>query len=211
MTYFVHDETHPHYVCAHLLLHFRRQRVPRTRLSFRANQLTSNDNADFGCPQIQVGRQASSPAFVGTAPIARRFSTVFVISRSCALIVTRFAGLLGLRPLAPLPVRACHDQSNPSDTLGFACSFVLPSAVPPTRLWSGRISNFTTGARLFQAAGINSSPVCGFTIGEDLSEPSSRSSVMQESDFPGGNHFGAFLQRKNRPFSACQARFESNP
>jgi hypothetical protein len=211
MTHLVHEETHPRYACAHLLFHFRRQRVPRTRLSFQANQLTSDDNAEFGCPQIQVGRQASSPAFVGTAPIARRFRTVFVISRYCALIVTRFAGLLGLRPLAPLPVRACHDQSNPSDTLGFACSFVLPSAVPPARLGSGRISNFTPGIRLSQAAGINSSPACGFTFAEDLSEPSSRSCVMQESDFPGGNHSVPFLLRKNRPFSACQARCESNP
>lgn len=200
MTYFVHDGTHPRYACAHLLFHFRRQRVPRTRLSFQANQLTFNDNAEFGCPQIQVGRQASSPAFVGTTPTASRLRNVFVISRSCALIVTRFAGLLGLRPLAPLPVRACHHQSNPSDTLDFACSFVLPSAVPPVRLGSGRISNFTPGVRRSQAAGINSSPVCGLTIAANLSEPSSRSCVMQESDFPGGTHFGPFLLRKNRPF-----------
>jgi len=196
MTHPVHEKTHPRHTFAHLLLHFRRQRVPRTRLSFQANQLTSL-NAELGCPQIQVGRQASSPAFVGNAPVAGGFRDVIVISRSRALIVTRFVGLLGQRPLAPLPARACHDQSNPSDTLGFARSFVLPTAVPSSRLWSGQISNFIPGVRRSEAAGIKSSTVCGLTVIEHLSEPSPRSCVMRESDFPGGNHIALFCCAKN--------------
>lgn len=196
---------------AHSPLHFRRQRASRTRLPLRANQLNLPHPAYPVRPLIQPVRSPACAASVSSPYPATQAEKTEFISTLYALISPRFAGVLGLRPLAPLPVRTGANQSNPADLRGFARPFVLPAAVPSARPWRRRISGVTSRAHLSKAAGINSSPVCGFTIGEDLSEPSSRSCVMQESDFPGGNHFGPFLLRKNRPFSACQARFESKP
>lgn len=205
------NRAHSRHVCAHLPFHFRRQRAARTRLSFQANQLSLPDLAGARRPQSQDGRQASAPAPVGVLLMSASAFSLTDVSNSCALIVASFVVVLGLRPLAPLPARECHNKSNFPDILGFARSFHHSPAEPLARLETGRISEWNPRVRLFQASGINSSPVCGPTITRGSAEPSSRSCVMQESDFPGGNHIVPFLLRKKRSFSACQARFEENP
>lgn len=54
----------------------------------------------------------------------------------------------------------------------------------------------------------NLSHAAGHPESSDLSGHSPRPNVMEQSDFPGGNHIALFAAQKSR-FSACQARSET--
>lgn len=197
MNLFCNHDAHPRRLCAHFALHCRRQRRGRTRLPFRANQLSSRDTAGFSRPLHQAVRLASAPESVGSVECAKYSWPVIVTPNLHALIVARFDGVLGLRPLALLPARACHNQSNFTDLLGFARPFASSAGTPVACLWRHRISGCTSMAIRSSADGVQLSSVCKRALSLELLEHSPRSDVMEHSDFPGGNHRSIFCVAKN--------------
>lgn len=118
------------------------------------NQLPPYDEPRLGRPLRQSGRKASFPVSIGNC--TRNQATDFLTDTqvSGALIEARFDGSLGLRPLAPLPARACLNQSNFLDRLGLARPFIPSSRVPVGRLRAQRIG----GIILPLGGGSHSSP-----------------------------------------------------
>ena len=104
-----------------------------------ANQLPPHDDSRLGRPLIQDVRMAAVPVSIGDFTPSRPAGFLTGTSAFGALIGTRFDGSLGLRPLAPLPARACPNQSNFRDRLGSAPPFIPSSCVPVVRLRAERI------------------------------------------------------------------------
>ncbi len=118
-----------------------------------ANQLTFQADPRPSLPLKQGPRLAPCLVSISGYTRGRPAGLPFCTQAMGALIGNRLAGVLGLRPLAPLPVMAVSDQHNFSDPLGFARPFHPSSPCQRLRLRAEGIGGWTSFDLFFGVLG----------------------------------------------------------
>ncbi len=118
-----------------------------------ANQLTFQADPRRSRPLKQGPRFAPCRVSIGGCTRSRPTGLPSCTLAMGALIGNRLAGVLGLRPLAPLPFMAVPNQHNFSDPLGFARPFHPSSPSQNPRLRAERIGGWTSFDLFFGVLG----------------------------------------------------------